>query len=107
MVIEFEDALDSRVRALAADAGYDDPAKYVVAVMAAEAESATAWGAAEFPAGPPHLEIRSKADLERLLLSRIDAGPMIEATPQFWADLQKQMEARRTPGEPANERVGR
>ena len=39
--------------------------------------------------GPSHLNVATRADLESLLLSRLEeGGPSIEATPEFWDALK-------------------
>ncbi len=77
-------------------AGFPDEAGDVNSLVAKDLSDIAADDLDEsYPAGPPHLEIRSDADLERLLLSRIDdPRPSIEATPAFWADLRREMERR-------------
>ena len=70
VVLELDDARTERLARRAAAAGYADVARYVGSLVDRELD---------------------EADIEQLLLSRLDGGPSIEVTPQFWADLRQQM----------------
>jgi hypothetical protein len=94
LVIELDDEVSDRLTSRAAAAGYPDAAGFVSSLVTRE------LGEPDFealPDGPPHLAIRTEAELAKLLISRLDDDrPSIEATPEFWDDLRAQIERSRS-----------
>jgi plasmid stability protein len=90
--IEVPDEVKSKLEARAARSGHANVEAYVGELLRAEAEELD-----EDYGAPAHLTFRSDRELEALLLESInDPRPSIEATPEFWAALQRRAEARRT-----------
>jgi len=80
------DALKQR----AADEGIGDVSAYVLRVL---------WDQLRAPpvedqdyGAPEHLEVRSRADLDRLLEEAAESGPSIELTPDAMARLKRECE---------------
>lgn len=82
VVIELDDAVGKRLATHAAAAGYADAAAFVASLVSRELHE---------PSDPTRGNVavdRCEADLEALLVSRLDGGPSIAATPAFWAGLR-------------------
>ena len=93
LVLELDDEVSRRLTARATVAGFSDIVGFVESLVTRELDERDAAG--EDGVGPPHLSIGSRAELEQLLLARLDGGPSVPATPEFWADLRQQVERRR------------
>ena len=92
--IDLPDEVRGRLEARAARSGHASIEAYVQELLTAEAEESL-----EDDAGPPQLGYHSDAELEALLLERVnDPAPGIEVTPEFWANLKQRAEARRRKG---------
>jgi plasmid stability protein len=92
--IDLPEDVRRRLEARAARSGHMTVEAYVQALLTAEAEESL-----DNYAGPPHLTFHTDAELEALLLDRLnDTRPDIEATPEFWEDLERRAEARRRKG---------
>lgn len=92
--IDLPEHVKAQLAARAARSGHASVEAYVQALLTAEAEESL-----ENYSGPPHLGYGNDAELEALLLERAnDPRPGIEATPEFWEDLKRRVEARRRKG---------
>jgi hypothetical protein len=81
--INLDYRLKRRLEARAAATGHESIASYAEEVLRADAAD---------PGAPPHLHFESDAELERMLLERMnDKSPRIEVTPRFWSDLRKKI----------------
>ena len=90
--ISLSDDLDARLKARAAEAGYSSVEAYAKDLLQADTGAD--------PGAPEHLHFDSDEELEEMLLKRLDDDQgSVEVTPQYWADLRKQLTARR-PSEP-------
>jgi hypothetical protein len=87
--IDLPPDLEAKVAARAAEFGCATIEQYLESLVRADAE-------AEDLGAPAHLRAENDADLEALLLNRLDDDrPSIEATPQFWEDFRRRMNERR------------
>lgn len=86
LTIVLPEEVGVKVRAKASRAGYASAEEYVQALLVQDAEDSEEkdYGA------PEHLSFSNDEELEKLLLERLEGGPSIEATPEFWRSLEKQ-----------------
>lgn len=77
--ISWADELKAQVEARAAEAGYDSVEKYLEALVRADLDGG----------GP------EDADLEELLLHRLDSGPGIKFTAEFAEQFRREVRERR------------
>ena len=92
--IQLPDDLRSKVQARADEAGHASVEAYVEALLRADVEAEGADHGA-----PPHLSASSDAELEALLLQRLEDTELgIEASPAFWDRLHEEARARRERG---------
>jgi len=74
-----------RLATRAAAAGYEDLGQFIGSLVDRELYEADI----EAMDGPAHLTFQSKAELEQLLLQRVnDPGPPIPMTPEFWDGIR-------------------
>src|SRR5437868_3396999 len=92
--IELPDDVRSKLVERAARGGHASVEAFVQALLRAEADETV-----DDDDGPPGLSFRSEAELEAMLLARLDddAGE-IEVTPEFWDNLQREIQERRRKG---------
>jgi plasmid stability protein len=76
--INLRDDVQQRLAVRAAESGYKDVQKYVEALIEADTE-----------------EQLADADLEELLLQRLDSGPSIEMTPEYRKQFIEDVKPRR------------
>src|SRR5689334_21687051 len=94
MSIDLPEEVRTRLEARAARSGHATVEEFVQQLLRAEAEASD-----EDDDGPAHLSYRTNEELESLLLERLDdPRPAIEATPEFWDEFKKRVEARRRKG---------
>ena len=80
--IHLADELKARLDARAVEGGYESVEGYVEALVRADLDAA----------GP------DDADLEEMLLRRLDGGPGIEFTPEFAEQFKQEVRQRRASG---------
>ncbi len=89
MTITFPDGVAERIESIARENGYPSAAEFLMKLV----EDAEAEAFAQLP-GPPGLSPRNRAELEAMLDAGMNSGPPIRATPEFWAEREKELEAR-------------
>jgi len=88
--IDLPEDVKTRLEARAARSGHGTVEEYVQALLRAEADEPS-----EDYAAPAHLTFSTDEELEAMLLQRVnDPRPGIEATPEFWEDFKRRVEAR-------------
>lgn len=91
--IQLPEELRARVAARAAESGHSSVEQYVEALLRADADPS-----AEDPGAPEHLRFGTEQDVEAMLLSRLDKGGTVEATPEFWEALRQRIRQSRQEG---------
>jgi plasmid stability protein len=95
--IDLPEDVKARLEVRAARSGHANVEEFVQALLRAESE--TSYDDDDGEAGPQHLAYQTEEQLEALLLRRVeDPRAGIEATPEFWAEFQRRVEARRRQG---------
>jgi hypothetical protein len=91
MTITFPDGVAERIETIARASGYPSAAEFLMKLVEdAEADAALF---AQLP-GPPGLSPRNRAELESMLDAGLNSGPPIRATPEFWEERKRELEAR-------------
>jgi hypothetical protein len=80
--IELPEDLKAKVEVRAAESGHQDVGAYIEHLIRADADDS------EDPGAPAHLTFRSREELEAIIAERLEGGPSIEVTPQFWKSLR-------------------
>ncbi len=88
LVIDVDDSVLRQLSDRAVRAGFPDAVGFVSALVTRELDQLQAPDG-----GASATAVGSDAELERLLVSRLD-GPSIEVTPKFWADIRHEVEQR-------------
>ena len=82
--VEVSEDLRRKVEARAAESGHATVEQYVQALLRSDAEGVEDFGA------PDSVTVKSQAQLESLLIDRMEnGGPSIELTPDFWRHLKE------------------
>ena len=94
MTITLPDEMREELEARAKAAGFASPDAYVASLLmeACDGEEFDE----EIPDPPPGASyvVNSREELEAKLEESLKGGPSIPVTPQFWADLRKEVEQR-------------
>lgn len=95
MTITLPDEMREELEARAKAGGFPNLDAYVASVLTEVGDDGTDAGF-ELPEPPPGASyvVNSREELEAKLLQSLDSGPPIPVTPQFWADLRKEVEER-------------
>jgi hypothetical protein len=81
--IELPEDLKAKVEVRAAESGHRDVGAYIESLIRADADDAS-----EDPGAPAHLTFSNREELEAIISERLEGGPSIEVTPQFWKSLR-------------------
>jgi Arc/MetJ-type ribon-helix-helix transcriptional regulator len=90
MTITLPDEMRDRIESLMKRGSFPTAADLIVHLIE-EAETDAFFD--DIP-GLPELTPRNREELERMLEEGMNSGPVIEATPEFWAERRRRIEER-------------